>query len=215
MTAPNTPQAGTCVCSHAPEHHDQPFGTCGVDRCGCTDYTAQPASPIAAPVEGSSALARALIEQAGDRQFLVWSYQHHAWWGPANQGYHIDMLNAGLYTADEARRIIRPPHIRGDPLHGHSERAYALADVLAGRIWERKPGCVQDVATRAFEQLHADNTGMRADLDTIALNLEELVDAPATARPPRHIEVPTTSPAHAVHVAELELLGVAPARGAE
>jgi hypothetical protein len=40
-----------------------------------------------------------------ERDFLIWSYEHDAWWGPAKMGYTKDFERAGRYTKDEAARI--------------------------------------------------------------------------------------------------------------
>jgi len=40
------------------------------------------------------------------RNFLIWSEEHGAWWGPNSHGYTRSMVKAGLYSATEARGII-------------------------------------------------------------------------------------------------------------
>ena len=40
-------------------------------------------------------------------KFLVWSNEHHAWWGPQERGYFFNIEQAGRYTHDEADEICR------------------------------------------------------------------------------------------------------------
>jgi hypothetical protein len=36
------------------------------------------------------------------REWLVWSMEHGAWWGPNRGGYFTNVCSAGLYTKAEA-----------------------------------------------------------------------------------------------------------------
>lgn len=38
--------------------------------------------------------------------YVIWSFEHHAWWGPHRQGYTADIFSAGRYTAAEAGAIV-------------------------------------------------------------------------------------------------------------
>lgn len=38
--------------------------------------------------------------------FLIWSFEHHAWWAPERRGYVPTVDQAGRYTADEAGAIV-------------------------------------------------------------------------------------------------------------
>jgi hypothetical protein len=38
--------------------------------------------------------------------FLVWSYEHRAWWGPNERGYTNAIVAAGRYTAEQALDIV-------------------------------------------------------------------------------------------------------------
>jgi hypothetical protein len=40
-----------------------------------------------------------------DRDYLVWSHEHGAWWRPDRVGYTVEFREAGLYTRDEALAI--------------------------------------------------------------------------------------------------------------
>ena len=37
--------------------------------------------------------------------YVVWSNEHAAWWGPNRAGYYTRLVAAGHYTRDEALRI--------------------------------------------------------------------------------------------------------------
>lgn len=38
-------------------------------------------------------------------EYVVWSNEHSAWWGPKRSGYYTHLVAAGRYTRDEAIRI--------------------------------------------------------------------------------------------------------------
>lgn len=42
----------------------------------------------------------------GHAQYVVWSFEHRAWWGPYHSGYTDHLGNAGRYDASEAGRIV-------------------------------------------------------------------------------------------------------------
>lgn len=67
--------------------------------------------------------------------WLVWSYEHEAWWRPGRLGYTQSIVLAGHYTRDEAEKIeqdanryAETPHEQAIPLFGEiepiSERIY-------------------------------------------------------------------------------------------
>lgn len=37
--------------------------------------------------------------------YLIWSFEHNAWWAPNSRGYTTDVKVAGLYGKEEAERI--------------------------------------------------------------------------------------------------------------
>ena len=41
-----------------------------------------------------------------DPDYVVWSFEHEAWWGPARWGYTLDLAEAGRYTRAEAEDIV-------------------------------------------------------------------------------------------------------------
>lgn len=38
--------------------------------------------------------------------YVIWSFEHDAWWKPGRSGYTQDLYQAGLYTAEDAARIV-------------------------------------------------------------------------------------------------------------
>lgn len=38
--------------------------------------------------------------------WLIWSNEHDAWWGPNSMGYRLNRGEAGRYSFDEARTIV-------------------------------------------------------------------------------------------------------------
>lgn len=41
-----------------------------------------------------------------DEIFLIWSYEHTAWWRPNSAGYTEDPMEAGTYRKEKAQEII-------------------------------------------------------------------------------------------------------------
>jgi hypothetical protein len=37
--------------------------------------------------------------------FLIWSFEHDAWWAPERCGYTKDIAKAGMYSLEEAGQI--------------------------------------------------------------------------------------------------------------
>ena len=67
-----------------------------------------------------------------DRDYLVWSNEHGAWWGPGRHGYRKRLSEAGRYTQAEALEI------SAQAISGDAERmgllpelSVRLADVQA------------------------------------------------------------------------------------
>jgi len=67
-----------------------------------------------------------------DPEYLIWSNEHAAWWGPDNRGYTKRVSEAGCYTHTEALRICASA-MRGtaDRLGMLPEVPVRLADVRA------------------------------------------------------------------------------------
>jgi hypothetical protein len=86
--------------------------------------------------------------------WVVWSYEHAAWWGPNRCGYFADLLCAGTYTEAEAREIeqranqYRPP---ASPNERALELTGAIAEAAAGVPFMRPFGpCVIDALLRSL-----------------------------------------------------------------
>jgi hypothetical protein len=39
-------------------------------------------------------------------RYVIWSFEHDAWWGPDESGYVQQLHHAGRYTAEDAGRIV-------------------------------------------------------------------------------------------------------------
>lgn len=65
------------------------------------------------------------------REYLVWSNEHRAWWGPGMRGYVARIENAGRYSHEQAMQICTdamPGRLGSEPLH---EVPVALEDLRA------------------------------------------------------------------------------------
>lgn len=79
---------------------------------------------------------------AEKRDWVVWSVEHNAWWGPNRGGYFTHLVGgAGLYTEAEAREIERSANgpagrgrisERAEPLSKHAE----YVELYAARVRE-------------------------------------------------------------------------------
>ncbi len=45
--------------------------------------------------------------------YLIFSFEHLAYWAPNNRGYVHDVKNAGLYTKSQAETICRNANMHG------------------------------------------------------------------------------------------------------
>jgi len=39
-------------------------------------------------------------------KYVIWSYEHNAWWAPNHSGYTTELQQAGRYSAEEAGAIV-------------------------------------------------------------------------------------------------------------
>ena len=62
------------------------------------------------------------------RNWVVWSYEHSAWWAANHSGYMAELLHAGLYTEAEAKEI--ELRANGDRLR-KSEAAMSVTQAFA------------------------------------------------------------------------------------
>jgi hypothetical protein len=81
-----------CPRCGAISHHlkDREYGYCG----RCHAFTSSDRRMTEEPRDRGSS-----------RDWLVWSYEHDAWWGPGRMGYVKDSRKAGRYTYEEAEAI--------------------------------------------------------------------------------------------------------------
>lgn len=54
----------------------------------------------------SDVLDAAMSTAQPKREWLIWSIEHDGWWKIARRGYTKKIGEAGLYSFDEARRIV-------------------------------------------------------------------------------------------------------------
>jgi hypothetical protein len=65
------------------------------------------------------------------RSWLVWSFEHNAWWAANSCGYTTGLLFAGLYTEAEAKEIEEGSSWGTGSRRTRREEARSLASVLA------------------------------------------------------------------------------------
>lgn len=46
-----------------------------------------------------------------EKSFLIWSIEHGAWWKPAHRGYTEKRKEAGMYSFEEACKIVKTANI--------------------------------------------------------------------------------------------------------
>jgi hypothetical protein len=55
-----------------------------------------------------------------DEFYYIWSHEHQGWWGDNRMGYVTDIRNAGLYSWEEGKDIVR----EANKYRGHKEAPY-------------------------------------------------------------------------------------------
>lgn len=63
------------------------------------------------------------------RHTLIWSFEHNAWWGPDCCGYVSNVINAGLYTEDEAKEIVLNANYAPGVLHEDARPVWAYLPI--------------------------------------------------------------------------------------
>ena len=61
-----------------------------------------------------------------DHGYVIWSFEHHAWWRAGRVGYTSRLEHAGLYSRAEAERIVRDANVVRI-----NEECLTLVDALA------------------------------------------------------------------------------------
>lgn len=46
-----------------------------------------------------------------EQLFKIWSIEHQAWWAPNRRGYDKQRRNGGIYSLEEALKIVRDANI--------------------------------------------------------------------------------------------------------
>jgi hypothetical protein len=63
--------------------------------------------------------------------FVIWSFEHDAWWGPDRTGYTRDLSQAGRYTeADASLIMLRANHLHLNELMMRLKEAQMFVGVL-------------------------------------------------------------------------------------
>lgn len=70
--------------------------------------------------------------------WLVWSYEHRAWWRSNRNGYCTEFWGAGCYSEDEAKKIERDANYHGE----RNEKAIPLKDAFAEHTEGLSANCV-------------------------------------------------------------------------
>lgn len=67
-----------------------------------------------------------------ETKFVIYSREHNAWWRAGGAGYTRFPAEAGLYTLEEAFRIVNDANEFLDPEAGPNEFAYPVLSTLSG-----------------------------------------------------------------------------------
>jgi hypothetical protein len=74
--------------------------------------------------------------------YVIWSFEHDAWWRPGGWGYTNHLAEAGRYTADDATRIVRKANVC--TIHEQAFPVY-VAEAYEQRGWHcLMPGAYAD-----------------------------------------------------------------------
>lgn len=83
--------------------------------------------------------------------YLIWSHEHRAWWKAGSLGYSENISRAGVYTRDQAVRIV------SDATHDWTRAPYEVAVAVA------------DLPDQALRLLNIDGVDKAADSTQEAL----------------------------------------------
>ena len=67
---------------------------------------------------------------ATERNYLIWSNEHRAWWGSSRCGYSPGVMGAGQYTRDQAIGICRDALLSSAQVGVIAEIPVHLSDIL-------------------------------------------------------------------------------------
>lgn len=68
--------------------------------------------------------------------YVIWSFEHEAWWGPQERGYTNLLEHAGLYTAQDAGRIVCGS-VLGDEVAIHERTAELNGPPTVKGLWAK------------------------------------------------------------------------------
>lgn len=71
---------------------------------------------------------------------LIWSNEHRGWWKPNSRGYTKDLLQAGLYSQEQARKIT-------------SDSSYWWKTEGSFVITEELPVCIADLPSNMQKKI--------------------------------------------------------------
>lgn len=94
----------------------------------------------------------------GRDEYLIWSFEHDAWWGPDQRGYVKDHTKAGRYPRLVAEDICAGANFRPDVLNETFVPAYAFsrqdpipAIYLDGEVLERDTYAIRQLSGGRLE----------------------------------------------------------------
>lgn len=64
----------------------------------------------------------AAVEKATENEYLIWSFEHDAWWKPRENGYTTDRRAAGAYSYKDALTIVLGANINFNDAQGDPDR---------------------------------------------------------------------------------------------
>ena len=102
-----------------------------------------------------------------DDRWLIWSYEHDAWWRPGAWGYTRELAEAGRYSGAEAERIIQRANVvtlSEVAVHEDEAGRFRPYPSIACPFCRRRSFNLEDIAQRycgACHRFHDD--GVRQD----------------------------------------------------
>lgn len=79
--------------------------------------------------------------------YVIWSFEHDAWWRPGRMGYTPELDAAGRYTKAEAEEIVADANRYSGSRHPHEAALPLSAALLSGRpagLHQIAPGVYDD-----------------------------------------------------------------------
>ena len=90
-----------------------------------------------------------MLEQQLADKYVIWSFEHNAWWRDNSCGYSTNIFGAGLYCKAEADEIVKGANY-GDERNEQARPAFeAIRGILDGFYTERRGATVWHAVTTA------------------------------------------------------------------